>query len=242
MSAHTSALATACARWARVSVLSAACLLGLVGSAASVRAEPAFSVRVVGPDGKPVLDAVLSLEPVGEIGKRAPASTGGVRPKATMDQVELAFVPHVLAVAKGTVVDFPNSDQVRHSIYSFSAAQTFEIKLYKGFEAPPITFDQPGLVVLGCNIHDHMLGFVYVLDAPHFAVSDEQGVAEIAGVASGRYRLELRHPRLDESLVVGRDVELPVAGVLKIALDESPPPRPASTRTLDPLQSLFGTP
>ena len=200
--------------------------------------RPAFVARVEGPDHAPVEDAVVSLVPAASAPGRAP---GGPRPRATMDQQDLAFVPHVLAIATGTVVDFPNSDQVRHSIYSFSAAKRFEVRLYRGFEAPPITFDAPGLVVLGCNIHDHMLGFVYVLDAPHFGVSDGQGGVEIAGVPAGRYRLELRHPRLVEGLVASREIELPASSPVVIALGETPPPRPPARPEPDPLQSLFGT-
>jgi len=204
-------------------------------------AEPAFRSRVEAPDGSPVLDAVVSLVPV--VPGAAPAVASPPSPReATMDQVGLAFVPHVLAVSVGTVVDFPNSDQVRHSIYSFSAAKQFEIKLYRGFEAPPITFDEPGLVVLGCNIHDHMLGFIYVLDTPLFAVSDEAGALEIPNVRAGRYRLELRHPRIDESIVLEREIELPAESPLTLTLGERPPPRPSSRQDVDPLQSLFGAP
>jgi len=233
-----------------IPILACAWMIGLAWPFASSSAAWAggFAARIVGPDQTPVLDAVVSLAPVGVASpdttspkaastSRSPAASP---PRATMDQVDLAFVPHVLAVATGTVVDFPNSDQVRHSLYSFSAAKTFEVKLYRGFEAPPIRFEKPGLVVLGCNIHDHMLGFVYVLDAPHFAISDETGALAIPDVAAGRYRLELRHPRLDESVVVTREIVLPEDSALTLALEETPPPRPAPRTDFDPLQSLFG--
>jgi len=219
--------------------LAFAAILSPIGEAG---AEPVVSIRVEDPDRAPVVDAVVSLVPIGpdrRAGSESPPST--VR-RATMDQVDLAFVPHVLAVAVGTVVDFPNSDQVRHSIYSFSAARTFEVKLYRGFEAPPITFDRPGLVVLGCNIHDHMVGFVYVLDAPYFGVSDASGAIELPGVRPGRYRLELRHPRRDEGIVLAREIELPGESEIVLALDAPPPPRDAARTDVDPLQSLFGEP
>ena len=196
--------------------------------------DGALRARVEAPNGSPIGDAVLSLVPLD--GGRGAA---GAARRATMDQAGLEFVPHVLAVAAGTVVDFPNSDQVRHSLYSFSAAKRFEVKLYRGFEAPPITFETPGLVVLGCNIHDHMVGFIYVLDAPHFGVSDAAGEVEIPNVPAGRYRLEVRHPRLEESVVTAREVALPLASPLVIALGEEPPPRPPARPEVDPLQSLF---
>lgn len=215
-------------------------VLALLASPAWAENRP-FRARVEAPDGSPVLDAVVSLVPV-EAGTKRKAGSPSSPREATMDQVGLAFVPHVLAVGVGTVVDFPNSDQVRHSIYSFSAAKQFEIKLYRGFEAPPITFDEPGLVVLGCNIHDHMLGFIYVLDAPHFATSDEAGALEIPSLRPGRYRLELRHPRIDESIVLEREIELPAESPLTLRLGERPRPRPSPRQDLDPLQSLFGAP
>lgn len=214
----------------------------ILSSIGEARGESVVSIRVEGPDRAPVVDAVVSLVPIGPDRRAGSASPSSTVRRATMDQIDLAFVPHVLAVAVGTVVDFPNSDQVRHSIYSFSAARTFEVKLYRGFEAPPITFDQPGLVVLGCNIHDHMIGFIYVLDAPHFGVSDVAGAIELRDVRAGRYRLEVRHPRRDEGIVLAREVELPGESRIVLALDTPPPPRPAARTDVDPLQSLFGEP
>lgn len=211
-------------------------LVWALSAAPSRAADGAFTARVEAPDHAAVLDAVVSLIPLADGKGARPAAPS----RATMDQVDLAFVPHVLAVTTGTVVDFPNSDQVRHSIYSFSAAKSFEVKLYRGFEAPPITFDEPGLVVLGCNIHDHMLGFIYVLETPHFAVSDASGALEIRGVPPGRYRLELRHPRIEASLVLEREIALPAESPLTLTLAEKPPSRPAPRNDLDPLQSLFG--
>ncbi len=78
--------------------------------------------------------------------------------KAIMDQRNLAFVPDVLVVQTGTAVDFPNSDQVRHQVYSFSDAKTFQLALYAGRAHAPVVFNRAGLVTLGCNIHDSMLG------------------------------------------------------------------------------------
>jgi|JI10StandDraft_1071094.scaffolds.fasta_scaffold143031_2 plastocyanin len=234
-------------RAARSAPRLAALLIGLAAlgsfcSVATAAPADAFRARIEAPDGSPIVDAVVALAPLGGSATTRADSPPAKPPRATMDQLGLAFVPHVLAVAAGTVVDFPNSDQVRHSIYSFSAAKRFEVKLYRGFEAPPIRFETPGLVVLGCNIHDQMLGFVYVLEAPFFGVSDGDGAVEIRDVPPGRYRLELRHPRIDESLVVEREIELPSAAALVIPLGERPPPRPPARTDVDPLQSLFGEP
>jgi len=97
-----------------------------------------------------------------------------------MDQRDLAFVPQVLVVAVGTSVDFPNNDAVSHQVYSFSAAKRFQLPLYKGALHPPVTFDKAGLVVLGCNIHDQMVGYIYVTDAPFYGKTDSQGVLHLA--------------------------------------------------------------
>lgn len=136
--------------------------------------------------GQPLADAVISLS--GPLdGAQAPTS-------ALMDQRDKQFQPHVLAVRTGTLVSFPNSDDIRHQVYSFSPAKRFELRLYQGTPSDPVLFDKPGLVVLGCNIHDWMLGYIYVTDDPWFAVSDENGRAAIAGLPAGRYAVTLWHP------------------------------------------------
>ena len=83
-----------------------------------------------------------------------------------------------------------------HHVYSFSETKTFELPLYKGDVYPPVLFDQPGIVVLGCNIHDGMLGYVVVVDTPHFARTNEQGVALIDGVPNGDYAVTVWTPRV----------------------------------------------
>jgi hypothetical protein len=113
-----------------------------------------------------------------------------------MDQQNHQFSPHMLVVQAGTEVTFPNSDNVSHHVYSFSPTKTFELGLYKGNVYPPVTFDEPGIVVLGCNIHDGMLGYIRVVDTPHFAVTNAEGVARIEGVSSGDYAVEVWTPRV----------------------------------------------
>lgn len=99
-----------------------------------------------------------------------------------MDQIKRRFVPRVLLVNRGQSVHFPNRDDIRHHLYSFSPAKTFEMKLYKGEPTLPIQFDQAGIVALGCNIHDRMRGFIYVNPAREQAfVSDRNGVVAIDG-------------------------------------------------------------
>lgn len=147
-------------------------------------------VTVLDAQGRALPDAVVSLE--------SPAAARAVAPTldAHMSQRKKTFVPGVLPITRGTELDFPNEDTVRHHVYSFSAAKKFELKLYSGTPAKPVLFDQPGLVVLGCNIHDHMIAWVLVLDTPYFGKTDAKGALELRNVPEGDYRLKVWHNRL----------------------------------------------
>ncbi|HEV8616581.1 MAG TPA: methylamine utilization protein [Methylomirabilota bacterium] len=141
-------------------------------------------------DGKPVADAVISVVAVS--GSRPAARAG----RAIVDQQDKEFVPHVRAIAVGTEVTFPNKDDIRHHVYSFSPAKKFELPLFKGTQSAPVKFDKPGVVVLGCNIHDWMLGYVVVLETPHFDTTGADGRARIADLLPGTYEVHVWHPRL----------------------------------------------
>ena len=112
---------------------------------------------------------------------------------ASMDQVNKEFVPFVLPVQLGAEVRFPNKDNIRHHVYSFSPAKAFELKLYSGVPSKPVMFDKPGAVALGCNIHDTMVGYIYVVDTPWFAKTGKDGEAKIEGLPAGDYDLQLVH-------------------------------------------------
>ena len=172
-------------------------LLLLVLALLATGATPPASARgghveaiVKDQDGKPVVDAVVSLT---SAGGAAPAA----RPLfAVMDQVNKEFVPLVLPVMVGTAVSFPNRDNIRHHVYSFSSAKRFELPLYIGTPAAPIVFDTPGVVVLGCNIHDWMVGYVYVSATPYFAKTGADGRVRLGDVPPGAYEARVWHPRL----------------------------------------------
>jgi plastocyanin len=117
---------------------------------------------------------------------------------AIMDQQNMQFVPRVLVIQTGTGVDFPNSDQIQHQVYSFSAPKSFKLSLYAGHKYPPVVFDRPGLVTLGCNIHDGMIGYIYVTDSPFFGRSDDSGQLQLHGLPPGNYTLTASHPQLQE--------------------------------------------
>lgn len=153
------------------------------------RAGP-IEASVVDDKGKPIEDAVVSLVPAAGATPVGPATT------AVMDQVDKEFVPHVLAVPVGAAVRFPNRDNIKHHVYSFSPPKKFELPLYSGSPASPVIFDKPGVIVLGCNIHDWMVAYVYVAETPYFAKSAADGRARIADVPAGAWEARVWHPRM----------------------------------------------
>ena len=124
---------------------------------------------IVDQQGNPLSRAVL-------VNTAVPASK--VEPiAAIMDQINKQFSPSVIAIRQGRSVSFPNSDNIRHHVYSFSKPKRFTIKLHANRPQAPILFDQPGLVVVGCNIHDSMIGYIFVSEWDEFVISDENGNA-----------------------------------------------------------------
>lgn len=165
-------------------------ILGVWLCSASVLAAD-LSVQLTDAQGGAVADAAVYALP-----------TNGRPPKgslkAVIGQADKTFIPYVSVVQAGTAVSFPNRDTVRHHVYSFSAPKVFDLKLYAGTPAQPVVFDKPGLVALGCNIHDWMLAYVLVVDTPWFGVSQDKGEALIENLPSGDYKLVVWHPRMRE--------------------------------------------
>jgi plastocyanin len=159
----------------------------------AIYAASALSVTVVDAKGVPLPDAVVVAEPAAGAPK-PPAGQKGI-----MDQRNLQFVPGVLVVQTGTAVDFPNSDQVRHQVYSFSEAKTFQLPLYAGRAHDPVVFNRAGLVTLGCNIHDSMVGYIYVTDSPWFGRTAADGTLRLRDLPPGEYTVRIWHELLDES-------------------------------------------
>ena len=148
-------------------------------------------VTVRGPDGQPLADAVVTV-------RSAHAPTGPIRFAwpMVMAQQNISFVPHVLIVPVGATVSFPNRDRVRHHVYSVSKAKKFDIKLYGRDETRSETFDKPGVVALGCNIHDTMSGFIVVVDTPFAAQTDAQGHVHFSGVPEGAATVSVWSPSI----------------------------------------------
>lgn len=153
-------------------------------------------ISVLDQTGAPVHDAIVYATPIsGNLPPAKPAS-------AIIDQIKRKFVPMVSVVRTGTAVTFPNKDNFEHDVYSFSPAKRFELHLYHGVPANPIVFDKPGLVVMGCNIHDSMIEYLLVVDTPWFAKTDASGQATIDNLPADSYRLTAWHYRLADVKVL----------------------------------------
>jgi plastocyanin len=148
-----------------------------------------IAVAVKDNGGAPVQDAVVYAMPVSG---KPPA----VKARAVVVQHDKQFVPYVSAIQIGSPVQFPNLDSVKHHLYSFSPAKKFEVPLYSGTPPNPIVFDTPGVVTLGCNIHDWMIGYILVVPTPWFSVTGADGQAKLHDLPAGTYDLEIWQPRL----------------------------------------------
>jgi len=173
-----------------------------------------LQVRFKDNDGAPILDAVVEI-----ITPSLPLPedwdyTG------IMDQVDKEFIDNVVITVAGSYITFPNSDDIQHHVYSFSDNKSFELPLYSGNDADPVLFDVPGVAVVGCNIHDWMLGYIYVSKSHLVTKSDENGLAVIEGLAGGDYQLQIWHERARRSEQFSTfDVNIPSTGAATIEIE-----------------------
>ena len=163
--------------------------IALLALAAPAHAA-SLELRIQDSAGKPLEGAVVFLE-----SREAKAA---VKPAAAVEVAQAArqFTPQVTVVPVGTAVTFPNRDVVRHHVYSFSAVKKFEIKLYVGTPTAPVVFDQPGIAVLGCNIHDAMAAWIVVVETPYHGLTSADGRHAFAQLPAGSYKLRVWHPSL----------------------------------------------
>jgi plastocyanin len=163
----------------------------VIGAATANAAS--VQVSVVDQTGAPVADAIVYATPVsGKLPPQKPAT-------AIIDQIKRRFVPKVSVVQTGTAITFPNKDNFEHDVYSFSPAKKFELHLYHGVPANPVVFDKPGLVVMGCNIHDTMVAYLLVVETPYFAKTDAGGRATLDNLPADKYRLTAWHYRIADA-------------------------------------------
>ena len=159
----------------------------------------------------------------------SPAASDGGLPanteEKTIDQYRQAYDPLVTVVTVGSAVRFKNSDPFGHHVYSFSQAKQFEFRQPTRGTTDPLLLDSPGLIALGCNIHDHMLAYIFVSDSPNVAISDSDGRVQLAGIAPGTYTATVWHPRLKGD-PVEQEITVTEAEVsAEISLDLKPPRR-----------------
>jgi len=200
-----------------------AILLALLAAAPAVAGDLVVQVRTA--SGAPVPDAVVTLYPGGRASPLGPAGSYQIA------QRNMQFSPFVLVVPVGADVSFPNFDNVRHHVYSFSPVRRFELRLYAREQARSVHFDRPGIVPLGCNIHDAMIAFIDVVDTGFAARTDASGQAHFTAIPGSQVLVRVWHPYLRAP---ANQLELRVAvpdhGTVSQAVPVNlrPPPRPGN--------------
>lgn len=162
-------------------------------------------------------DVLATKPPLAVIYLEGSFAEGKAPAEAEMRQKDLAFVPALLPVQRGTRVVFPNLDDTYHNIFSFSPPKRFDLGRYRSDETPipSVVFDRAGLVTLRCDIHKHMRALILVLETPHFVVSDGEGKFRLSGLPAGRYTLKAW---LNSKKTLERPVELSSGATLRVNL------------------------
>jgi plastocyanin len=142
--------------------------------------------------------------------------------KAELRQEHETFLPHVLAITRGSTVDFPNDDPIFHNVFSLSSAATFDLRRYPRGQSRSQTFAKAGIVKIYCNIHSHMSATILVRDNPYFAIPDREGNYELPNVPAGQYALVGWHERVGERIATVR-VERGKAATVDLSLPVEEP-------------------
>ena len=167
-------------------------LVSCVGSAVAAELE----VRVVDGKGQPVSDAVVTVVVHGAASQPQREMTDAAPARHVIDQKGLVFTPYVEVFRPGDEVTYRNSDRTRHHVYSFSPIKAFEFVLAPGAVSTPMKLERSGVIAVGCNIHDGMINYLYVTDAPVAARTDSRGRVVFEGLGEGRYNVRVWQPRL----------------------------------------------
>ncbi len=203
-------------------------LLCVVGAPVAIAAGGGtLEVRLLGADGAPVTGAAVTASAIG------PQTLPAAPVEARIDQINMEFVPKLSIVPVGSSIAFPNGDTISHQVYSFSPARRFQLPLYRGQPHAPVRFDTPGVVALGCNIHDSMVGYVLVTTAAHYGVTDQAGMLRLRSLPPGEYEVRIWHPRMRErGEQQPQRVRLPAAAgfTLEIRLSDALKPSPGASR------------
>jgi len=156
-------------------------------SASALAAD--ITISVVDQKSNSVVDGYVELFSLSGTSK-AKVSSG------TIDQVDKEFTPLVSAIPVGSTIFFPNSDNIQHQIYSFSKSKEFDLPLFAKNDTQKVVFDTAGIILMGCNIHDWMLSFLYVYESAFFAQTNTNGAVIFSDVPAGEYELRTWSPRL----------------------------------------------
>ena len=172
-----------------------------------------LSITVKSTSGNLVKDAVITL---------TTDKKQKLKSKKTyvIDQINKTYVPHVKIIPVGSKISFPNKDNIRHHVYSFSDTLKFELPLYEGTPTNPITFNKQGIVVLGCNIHDWMRGYIFVSDTPYYGLSNSSGETSINNIPKGKYTLHIWHPRIKNQFL-SKPIKINITKNNNITLEET---------------------
>ncbi|ASG66097.1 plastocyanin [Idiomarina piscisalsi] len=138
-----------------------------------------------------------------------------------IDQVDRQFTPFMTVIKAGSEVTFPNSDNIRHHVYSFSKPKPFELKLYANEEKPTLSFNKPGLVTLGCNIHDQMIAHIVITEDETAWITGENGkvTLELNTAVESLLSARIWHPLMSSDLTSAKDVTLDKVNGKTLMLD-----------------------
>lgn len=193
------------------------CTMLCAGFALSVQAA-SLTIKVTDNQGAALTQAVVALAPTSAQGKQL--AQGMPLKKAQMAQRDRQFDPHVVAVQKGAQVAFPNEDNIKHQVYSLSDIKPFDLLVVQGESADGPVFDTLGQVSVGCNIHDWMLAYIYVVDTPYFASTNERGELTLDLPDGETFSFTLWHPQVVEQDVARTGMVDSKQGTLTIALQQ----------------------
>lgn len=197
------------------------------------------------------LSTILSLTFIDQVGKPVPdvlvysalKEDATQKPtRAVIDQKKKTFTPFVTSLVPGSTVSFPNSDNTRHHVYSFSPTKVFQLKLYESNTAAAVQFDELGIVSLGCNIHDNMEAYIVITDHKVFGISNKNGTLDIKAETNKESMiLKIWHPQLKKT----RLVTLPISesssegNNIKLDMQWQPPQQVKTTSDLESLLKQF---
>ena len=166
----------------------------LTMAASGKSAARAYDSRSVGPRAKPLPESRNVIIFVDDIA----APTDLAVTKATIVQKDEQFVPHVVAITRGSSVTFPNDDPFFHNVFSLSRGASFNLGRYPSGSTRSRSFSRPGLVKVFCELHSHMSAVIRVFDHPWFTIPDDHGRFSLDGIPAGEHTLVAWHERIGE--------------------------------------------